>query len=221
MTRYVIVPIVEGDGEVAAVPVLLQRWLSFRRYHNVEVHVDGPVRASGKGSLTVPHDGKKELGVEHYLKHALFRQPDAVLILLDADEDCAMTLGSRLHERALRMVPRDYPIGVVVATREYEAWFVAGFASARFRAELANRGYTLQRQGLPRGTEVEDIADCKKYFAKLIGLKKYEEKVHQFRFTGILPFTRAVTRRSRSFRKLLKELDALLVEARKRRQRSS
>ena len=27
MTRYVIVPIVEGHGEVGAVPVLLNRWL--------------------------------------------------------------------------------------------------------------------------------------------------------------------------------------------------
>ena len=44
MAKYVIVPIVEGHGEVDAVPTLLQRWLRFRRYRNVEVHVDGPVR---------------------------------------------------------------------------------------------------------------------------------------------------------------------------------
>ncbi|MGB0067845.1 MAG: hypothetical protein WBQ11_07350 [Isosphaeraceae bacterium] len=33
MTRYVIVPIVEGHGEVQAVPILIQRWLQHRRLH--------------------------------------------------------------------------------------------------------------------------------------------------------------------------------------------
>ncbi len=33
MTRYVIVPIVEGHGEVQAVPILIQRWLQHRRFH--------------------------------------------------------------------------------------------------------------------------------------------------------------------------------------------
>ncbi len=32
MAKYVIVPIVEGDGEVEAAPILLQNWLRFRRY---------------------------------------------------------------------------------------------------------------------------------------------------------------------------------------------
>ena len=56
MTRYVIVPIVEGHGEVGAVPVLLNRWLRHRNFHRYfEVHVAGPVRASGKGALKVEH----------------------------------------------------------------------------------------------------------------------------------------------------------------------
>jgi len=217
MARYVVVPIVEGNGEWHAVPVLLQRWLSFRHYYNVEVDVVGPVRAPGKGALTVAHDGKNELGVEHYVEIALLRQPDALLVLLDADKECPMVLGRNLLKRASSVVPHSYPIGVVVAKREYEAWFLAAFASSRFRDGLTELGFTLNRRSLPRGTRVEEIADCKKHVAGLIGLKKYEETIHQAQLTEILPFTRGMTRRSRSFRKLLKELHSLLVQARKRR----
>ncbi len=217
MAKYVIVPIVEGHGEVHAVPILLRRWLSSRHYHNVEVDVGGPVRASGKGALTVSHDGENELGVEHYVEIALLRQPDAVFVLADADEECPMILGHDLLQRALTVVPRAYPVGVVVAKREYEAWFLVAFASSRFRDELTKLGFILNHRSLPRGIRVEEVADCKKYVANLIGLKKYEETIHQAQLTEILPFTRAMTRRSRSFRKLLKELDSLLIQARKRR----
>lgn len=100
MARYVIVPIVEGHGEWHAVPILLRRWLAFRRYHNVDVDVAGPVRAAGKGALKVAHDGENELGVEHYVQIALLRQPNAVLVLVDADEDCPAILGRDLLKRA-------------------------------------------------------------------------------------------------------------------------
>jgi hypothetical protein len=45
----------------------------------------------------------------------------------------------------------------------------------------------------------------------------YQETVHQMILTEVLPFTRTVANRSRSFRKLLKELDDLLRAARRRR----
>jgi hypothetical protein len=217
MPRYVIVPIVEGHGEVGAVPILIQRWLRFRRFHNVAVHVDGPVRASGQGAIKVPHDGENELGVEHYVEIALLRRPDAILVLLDADKECPKTLGPSLLVRARSLVPPGYPIGVVIAKSEYESWFLAAFPSTRFRQGLRDVGFTLSRQSLPTHVDVEAVADCKRYVARLIGLKKYEETVHQKALTGILPFSKGIPQRSRSFRKLLKELDSLLMMARRRR----
>jgi hypothetical protein len=117
MARYVVVPIVEGHGEVTSVPILLRRWLSFRHYRNVEVHVEGPVRAAGVGALTVAHDSEHELGVEHYVEIALLRQPDVILVLLDADKKCPKTVAPELLARARTYVPSDYPIGVVIAKR--------------------------------------------------------------------------------------------------------
>jgi hypothetical protein len=226
MTKYVIVPIVEGRGEVEAVPILLRSWLRFRRYRNVDVDLAGPVYAGGKGSITVAHDMENELGIEYYVEKALLRDPlpDIIFVLLDADKECPRTLAASLLARAQALVPPDYPIGVVVAKREYEAWFLAAFPSIRFRqalTELARElGFRLTRHSLPRGMDVEAIADCKKEVAKLLGLKKYSPAEHQPALTRILPFTREMSRRSRSFRKLLKELHGLLVQARRRRSAS-
>jgi hypothetical protein len=217
MPKYVIVPIVEGRGEVAAVPILLRNWLSFRRYRNVEIDFAGPVFAGGKGTLAAAHESARRRGVEHYVRLALLRQPDVILVLLDADDDCPVTLGRGLLARARAHVPPDYPIGVVVAKREYEAWFLAAFPSTRFRQALAELGFRLTRHSLPRGMDVEAIADCKKEVARLLGLKKYAPTAHQPALTGCLPFARGMSRRSRSFRKLLKELHGLLDQKRRRR----
>ena len=201
----------------------MQRWLNFRRYRNIEIHAVGPVRASGRGSITVAHDKENGLGIEYYVEMALLRdpQPDVILILIDADEDCPRKLAPSLLARARALVPPDYPIGLVVANREYEAWFLAAFPSIRFRQALTVLGkkleFRLTRRSLPRGMDVEEIADCKKEVAKLLGLKKYKVRIHQPALTEILPFTPGMTQRSRSFRKLLKVLHELLVGARRRR----
>lgn len=217
MAKFVIVPIVEGRGEVTALPILLRNWLRYRRYRNVEVDLDGPIWAGGKGAIVVPHDRVNGRGVEHYVRLAMLRQPDVILILLDADEECPRTLAAGLLSRARTSVLADYPIGVVVARREYEAWFLAAFPSSRFREALQEKGYTLTSRSLRRNAEIEEIADCKKYVAMLLGLDKYRPTIHQPDLTRILPFTRGMTLRSRSFRKLLKALHELLALARRNR----
>jgi Domain of unknown function (DUF4276) len=216
MAKYVIVPIVEGRGELDAVPILLRGWLKFRRYRNVEVHSEGPVYAGGKGNLTAAHDSVLGRGVEHFTRLAWLRRPDVILILLDADEECPAMLAAALLARARTRVPHDCPIGVVVAHREYEAWFLAAFAPATFRRALEDRGYRLRQRSLPRGLDVEAVADCKGRIETLIHLK-YRPAIHQPALTRILPFKRWMARRSRSFRKLLEELDELLIKARRRR----
>jgi hypothetical protein len=191
--------------------------ISILRSPYFDVDLAGPVRAAGKGALKVAHDANDELGVEHYLEIALLRSPDAIVVILDADEDAPETLGPSLLARARSVVPGNFPIAVVVAKREYEAWFLAAFPSARFRDELMGLEYTLARQSLPPRTDVEAIADCKSYVAHLIGVKKYEPTIHQPALTEILPFTSAMTHRSPSFGRLLTELTALMGQVRRRR----
>ena len=147
----------------------------------------------------------------------MLRRPDAIAVIRDADEDAPEVLGPSLLARARSVVPSNYPIAVVVAKGEYEAWFLAAFPGSRFRAGLTARRYTLTRQSLPPRTDVEAIADCKGYVADLIGVKKYEPTIHQPALTEILPFTTAMTRRSPSFGRLLTELNSLMGQARRRR----
>jgi hypothetical protein len=69
-------------------------------------------------------------------------------------------------------------------------------------------------------SDIEAIRDCKKRLGRLLG-RPYEETTDQPDFTEALPFTPAMARRSRSFRKLLKALEALTRAARRNRRQSS
>src|SRR5438034_9454898 len=76
----VLVPIVEGFGEIEAVPLLLRNVLVEQKCWTFEIAL--PKNAHGCGNLT------KAGGLEKFIELA-FRTPDcaAVLILMDADED--------------------------------------------------------------------------------------------------------------------------------------
>lgn len=116
-----IATVVEGQGEVAAVPVLLRRILA-EIAPDTYVGLPRPYRV-GRDSLI------KSGGIEAAVK-AVAEQGNAVLVLLDADDDLPCTLGPELLRRAVRSRD-DRPSSVVVATREFEAWFLAAAESLR------------------------------------------------------------------------------------------
>lgn len=192
MNHYVVVPIVEGRGEEAAVPVLLDRWFRFRNFRNVRVHVKGPMCARGNGVLTASSEPAKKRGVEYYIRFALLLDPapDAILILLDAERGCPRALGADLLARSRRMVPEGFPIAVVFANSGYEAWSLAAMASPKFRRAIDQSESSLTLRPLPPGTEVEAVTDCKKRVAELILGESYSPTIHQKKLTEILPSPR-------------------------------
>lgn len=211
-----IVPIVEGFGEETAVPLLVRRWLERRRY---DCYFDLPplaINAKGSGRLKAAYDRHRHVGIEHYVEAALRSRPDAILVVLDGDDECENRtsqngLGPTLVARARAVAPH-IPLAVVVANREYEAWFLADFHSMRDRGFLPH-GARLRRDiyaapEWPRG--------CKGLVEKLMACG-YEERVHQVKLTGGLTFSRSATRRSPSYGKLLRDLERLTSEARTRR----
>jgi len=215
--RLRILAIVEGHGEQRAVPVLLRRWFQHRRFREFETP-DLSIRASGAGALKCPHDADNELGIEYYVEMAAQERPDGILVMLDADDEClerARTpgrkgLGPELLARARSVAPH-IPIEVVVANREYEVWFLAALASLRRAAHIPHGG----RLSTPL-SDIETLRDCKKRMAQLLG-RPYEPTMDQPDFTERLPFTPAMTKRSRSYRKLLKALEELTRAARRNR----
>ncbi|WP_373506737.1 DUF4276 family protein [Thiocapsa sp.] len=213
MRKFRIVPIVEGYGEERAVPLLMRRWLRHRNLHRWFDIPDLAVNAKGSGRLKAPFDPERHRGIEHYIATALTGRPDAILVLLDADDECQTRaknegLGPTLLARA-RAVAREVPLAVVIANREYEAWFLANLTALRARGLLP-----LGR--LPEPLQPEVRRDCKGLIERLLGCS-YEERFHQLKLTEAMTFSPRAAFRSPSYGKLLRDLERLTREARHRR----
>ena len=211
---YLILAIVEGHGEQKAVPLLLRRWFQHRRFRNFETR-DLAIRASGAGALKCPYDPVQGNGIEYYVELAAGERPDGILVILDADDECQQRakdrrrkgLGPELLQRA-RLVAPHVPIEVVIANREYEVWFLAALDTLRRVGSLPR-----EKRWEKSIADIESIRDCKKPLTHLLE-RPYEESTDQTDFTGALPFTATMARRSRSYRKLMKALQELAQAAR-------
>ncbi|WP_168801644.1 DUF4276 family protein [Glycomyces buryatensis] len=196
MTVPVIAPIVEGHGEREAVQALLARllpWLDDQRY----VHVHPPNRKPRDLLL-------KSHGLAAALREAMTLRPlpSGVLIMIDADDECPMTLAEHLRDLA-KVVHPDAPSFVVIPNREFEAWFLA--AASSFAGKF----------GLPEDLrpppDPEAIRDAKGWFTKRMPRgRPYKPAVHQKQFAKLLDLD-AARGSSRSFRKLCSDLERILT----------
>ena len=117
-----IVAIVEGDGEVEAVPVLIRRIASEAAPLSPPT-VLRPIRVRRQRIL-------KEGELERYVSLASARVGDGgcILILLDANGDCPADIGPVILKRA-RAAGSGRRIEAVLAKCEYETWFLAAVES--------------------------------------------------------------------------------------------
>lgn len=146
MTPPTIATVVEGQGEVAAVPALLRRIVA-EVSPDTWINVSRPYRV-GRDSLI------KAGGIEAAVA-AVAGQGGArtgVLVLFDADDDLPCVLGPQLLARA-SAARADLPASVVLAKREFEAWFLAAAPSLRGMRGLAH--------DLERPADPEQPRDCK------------------------------------------------------------
>jgi hypothetical protein len=196
-----IYPIVEGHGEVRAVPLLISRvareicnkdYVEVLRPHRVP---KGKMVAQGARAL-------QDAVAFGKLKISQTGMPGAILVLLDADDDCPAELGPGLLDQISRP---DVPIGVVVAQREYETWFLAGAQSLR-----GHRGVSVT--AVPP-VDPEGIRGAKQHFERhlLVPGAAYQETVDQPAFTAALGLAEART--APSFDKLCRDLCRLLLMA--------
>ena len=186
-------PVVEGHGEVEAVPILLRRLID--EAGAWQIGVGRPVRRTRYQLVHEPELAKS-------MRIAL-EQPDcgAILILFDGDDDCPAELGPRL-QRIASQAASGTPCEVVMAHREYEAWFLAGFDSLRGHKMILDHTETPQDPERPR--------DAKGHFETMMRPDtSYVVRVDQPKFTALfdLPGARI---RSQSFRKLTKSFGSLL-----------
>lgn len=188
-----ILPIVEGHGEVTAVPILIRRILT-QYTPEIYVHVGQAIRVK-RAELV------KAGGVERTVELAARQttRADGILILLDADDDCPRELAEQLLARAKEARP-DRTISVVAANREYEAWFLAAAHSLRGKRGLA--------EDLEPPPDSESIRDAKGWLASHTphGFS-YKPTIDQPALTQLFDLEQACT--ARSFRKIVKDVVAL------------
>lgn len=193
-----IYPIVEGHGEVRAVPILLRRIASeiFDR-HDVIIL---PAHRIKRGRMTAEDSQDlikaAELGAR---KIAQTGHGGSVLVVFDADDDCPAEIGPAILGRIHRS---DVQTSVVVANREYESWFLAAATS------LSRQKNVLDDAKPPNDPEA--IRGAKQYLARNI-LKRgavYSETVDQPAFTATFGLGEA--RSTQSFEKLCREIEKIL-----------
>lgn len=190
-----IASVVEGHGEVQALPVLLRRIANELGVYNINVCAPNRVPRSRLGT---------EAGIVAAVQQAAYRVSGrgGVLVLFDADDDCPKDLVQKLLTPA-RKAREDKTVALVVANREFEAWFLAAADS------LAGHS------GLPEGfnwtDDPEDKRDAKSAISHAIKGATghpYSETVDQACLAAQFDMT-AARQRSRSFDKLWREVAVL------------
>ena len=189
----IIQPIVEGYGEVEAFPVLLRRLRDEAQAWNV--NIGRPIRRS-RSQLV------QKAGVEQAVRLALKEQNcGAIIILFDGDDDCPAELGPTVQAWAAA-VANNIPCGVVIAHREYEAWFLAAIESLRgYRGVMADAKPHPNPEN-PRGA-------TEQFEARMQAGASYLKRIDQPKYSAKFSLSDAY-RRSRSFRKLASSFGRLV-----------
>ncbi len=178
---------VEGHGEVDAIPVLLRRFLAEAGVHNIDV--GKPIRR--KRSELV-----QQASIQRSVRLALL-QPDCagILIVFDSDDDCPRDLAPQIEEWASAAAGA-VPCGIVVANREYEAWFLASLKALRGVRGIVMDAVDHATPEAPRNAKGE----LRKH---MVPGRGYSESVDQAAMTAQMDFA-AAHRGCRSFRKMVK-----------------
>ena len=123
-------------------------------------------------------------------------QPEcnAVLILIDGDSDCPAELGPAVQAWAVAEAG-DVPCEVVIAHREYEAWFLASIESIRGHRRIRADAQSHPMPEQPRGAKGQ-------LEARMEAGATYLETTDQPALSASFSLMTA-HRRSRSFRKLI------------------
>ena len=191
-----IITLVEGEGDVAAVPVLLRKLLKASGHYDWQP--GGTMRV---GEL--PKLRKNLMRIAEALRIKLRAgEGHAVLVLLDLDDGCpraeALTLAAELAGFGLPA-----PLAVVLAHREYEEWLVASLASIAPTTPLLP-------DELRRDYPIESKRGIKEWLTRHMPAGFiYRETIHQEVFSQAL--TPALARECRSFQRLEHALSELVL----------
>jgi hypothetical protein len=197
MTMVRLAAIVEGHGEVKAVPRLIGRIA--REAAPGAVVVLCPVLRVPASRLR--SEGELERQVERAARGMSGRGGIVVLIDCDYKGGCPAEEGPALSLRARKARP-DLEISVVLACQEYEAWFIAAAESLRGQCGLPD--------DLIGAPNPESIRGAKEWLSRHMPRnRRYGETADQAALTSV--FDMQAARRADSFDKCYREIVRLLT----------
>lgn len=188
--------IVEGQGDVAALPVLIRR-IAAECYPEMEIDIPRPIRVN-RTQVILPDqlEQEVELAVQRIGGNG------AIFIIFDSDDDCPAQLGPELLNRASQ-VRDNLPVAVVLAKCEFEAWFLATAESIRGQRGLID--------DIASPNNPEAIRDAKGWLSKRMeDSRTYRETRDQPALTALFDIDQA--RKANSFDKCYRDIVSLLDE---------
>ena len=213
-----IVLLVEGEGDVKAAPILLERLLKQQKAWDVATpDRSPPLRVGGINRLakTGYREWKRKLV-------SAMKRPNVggILLLLDGDakklngEDfCAAKAA-----RELAAVARsegggvNYSVAVVFARQEFESWLIAGFESLAGKS-LPNGRVIAANSTAPDGNLEENPRDAKGWLNRVIE-GGYKPTRDQATLTKMVDLDAIRNRQPRSFRRLESAVSELIAAIR-------
>jgi hypothetical protein len=192
-----ILPIVEGDGDMLAVPELIRRVAAERGVHNLKV-----IRAHKRGDLP------KVLGrFDDYLAAALLEECPILWVM---DYDCAECTDRAGHIRELRKratkAARETPIEFVFMVQEFETLFLAD-------ADTTRGVFSDIPSALAFPADPERVRDAKGWLSKARPKGfAYKPTQHQQKLTALVDLAR-LRARSPSFVQFEAAVTALLADS--------
>lgn len=185
--------IVEGQGEEQAVPSLIHKIARERELPSPVI--PKPIRCK-----------RDQLHREHRFENSVrfaasaAGASGAILILLDADDDCPATVGPELLRRATAAA-RNVPVSMSLASREFESWFISAAESFR--------GFRGLPENLTVPFDAEKIRGAKEWLRRnMTGSSSYRPTVDQLHFTRQMDLVLA--RKSASFARFEREVVRLI-----------
>jgi hypothetical protein len=185
--------VVEGQGEVEAFPLLIRR-ISNDLCGVFNIRTTRPVRIT-KTKLVRPGELERAIRLAQYAAGSM----SAIIVLIDADDDCPAILGPQLAERARPL--GGAPVVVIIPHRELENWF------------LAAAGSLSGKRGLPEGLVApdrpEEIRGAKEWLSnRKITAGRYSPTVDQAPLVAIMDLQAA--RACRSFDRLVRKVQGVV-----------